>query len=211
MKIRQSDINLVNGLGVNVYASRTAIYGMKSKTNAKATRMIATLIALLYHQAAQDLDLPKIDVRLAMMSRSNYNGECIPVRVDDFVDRSMYVGLAYPRRSLGTILSTYAHELVHVDQFHTGKLEMIRPRVYQWYGDEIEIPVDYSHEQYMNFPWEYEAFTRQFDLINRWIRELRCQNLITENRCDYLLSNVEMARGAFVSDYTIINGVIKSN
>lgn len=76
-----------------------------------------------------------------------------------------------PRYSLRTIIDTLMHELVHCEQYTTGKLEFVNGG-YKWMGaryQEAKPSVNYT--RYRDLPWEEEAFTRQSvlaaEIINR--------------------------------------------
>ena len=69
------------------------------------------------------------------------------------------------------LLSTLAHELVHVVQFATGRLE--NEENWIWEG------TDYGDNPYQNdaeldsanLPWEYEAHTKEIVLAKKFVKQ----------------------------------------
>ena len=86
-----------------------------------------------------------------------YNGVYI-----NYFDR---VELDPRRKNLGVVLSTIMHELVHAEQFHTGRLKLTAG-TYHW-NDEAVKKLGNSYEEYKNRPWQTEAFTRQDELAKK--------------------------------------------
>lgn len=68
------------------------------------------------------------------------------------------------------LLSTLAHELVHAEQYHTGKLtKCIVPGkgwMHQWEGSVINNR-GRTYKAYRAQPWEVEAFARQEQLADQ--------------------------------------------
>ena len=73
-------------------------------------------------------------------------------------------------RTLGAILSTIMHELVHAEQYHTGRL-VNKEGVHTWNNEMSEqvsaIVSSASYKKYRTFPWEVEAYSRQEELATR--------------------------------------------
>lgn len=75
------------------------------------------------------------------------------------------------------VLQTMFHELIHVEQYHTGKLkrglsEKHRAYMYYWKGKPIEYPDPIKeYDKYLNLPWEKEAFEREKPLTNKFIEK----------------------------------------
>ena len=65
------------------------------------------------------------------------------------------------------MLSTVAHELVHVKQFAKGELydSTVKDRT-RWHGQWMKRTPDY-----WDLPWEIEAYGREVGLYTRWVRE----------------------------------------
>lgn len=60
-----------------------------------------------------------------------------------------------------TILSTVAHEIIHVEQWEKGDLVEIDNKTI-WKGE------DHTFTDYDNRPWEVDAFKREKDLANKF-------------------------------------------
>jgi hypothetical protein len=70
-----------------------------------------------------------------------------------------------PRGDIRRITETLAHEMVHAEQYNTGKMERIpfNPHVRIWQGNPH--PIQYrTYHEYRALPWEAEAFARQEEL-----------------------------------------------
>lgn len=65
--------------------------------------------------------------------------------------------------SLGTIMETIMHELVHAEQFHTERLKNYG-RNFIWMNSSNYVGIGKDYEEYRARPWEMEAFDRQADL-----------------------------------------------
>ena len=76
------------------------------------------------------------------------------------------------------ILETIAHELVHLKQYATGQLSK---RIwksdnqvhYRWERKDIGVQSDI---EYKNRPYEIEAFTKQFPLVDKWTDYIKTPN-----------------------------------
>lgn len=75
------------------------------------------------------------------------------------------------------VMLTLAHELVHAEQFHTGKLSHVKlPRLgyrMAWYGSVGSKGT--THNAYLNQPWEKEAFDRQQELADKVLEILETE------------------------------------
>lgn len=65
---------------------------------------------------------------------------------------------------LETMLTTLAHEMVHVKQYVLGQLKL-RDGVYTWLGKEYDT-------SYVESPWEIEAFSRERLIANKIVLAL---------------------------------------
>lgn len=87
-----------------------------------------------------------------------------------FVLPTKYTILIDPTLSLRQMLIALAHEAIHIKQYYTGELkEMISFTVWKnqiWYSDVLDV----SNEEYNNFPWEQEAFSKENDLNMAFLR-----------------------------------------
>jgi hypothetical protein len=79
-----------------------------------------------------------------------------------------------PMSKWENVMLTLAHELVHAEQFHTGRLEHVKiPRKgyrFAWYGSVGSKGT--TRNAYLNQPWEKEAFGRQQELADKVLEML---------------------------------------
>lgn len=79
-----------------------------------------------------------------------------------------------PMAKWENVMLTLAHELVHAEQFHTGKLThvVVPRRGYRmaWFGSVGSKGT--TRNAYLNQPWEKEAFDRQQELADKVLEML---------------------------------------
>lgn len=80
--------------------------------------------------------------------------------------RFKQVGIDPRRSNIGTILSTLMHELVHAEQYHTGRLTQTNLRTQLWNGEAVTNKGT-TYDAYRKLPWEVEAFDRQDKLAKQ--------------------------------------------
>lgn len=113
----------------------------------------------------------------------------IPHNVNIVVLPDSVCSWAYPKRiEIGyldecrhnlpyNVLSTTCHELIHIEQYHTGSLTY-RGRQFVWKGktlNEMGLPSDYgsvNQDEYFNLPWERDANTRMGSLAAYVIKKM---------------------------------------
>lgn len=93
------------------------------------------------------------------------------------LDRHFYRIRVNRGLSLDKILTTLAHEMVHVKQFVMGELKvLVRPRVVEvkWNGEYF----DTSASGFTEWPWEIEAMNKEIDLALDFVnRDSRTRQL----------------------------------
>lgn len=101
-----------------------------------------------------------------LSAKHGVEGDCLPIDDEctppkDFLVR---IDSTLPLRSM---LSTVAHELVHVKQFSRGELydSTVKDRT-RWQGEWLKRTPDYY-----DLPWEIEAYGREVGLFVRWAEE----------------------------------------
>ena len=67
-----------------------------------------------------------------------------------------------------TAIKSLSHELIHLQQYSSGRLLVTGPGVVLWEGKEINV-LDIP---YNDRPWEIEAFSNQSDLEKKIIKKL---------------------------------------
>ena len=101
-----------------------------------------------------------LDVNIVLKSikdKENTLGYCLSETNREFeieIDKSL---------PLRTLLTTVAHEMVHVKQFARGELTEKQA----WMGKTYDI----NKTQYWDLPWEIEAHGREVGLFIRWCQE----------------------------------------
>lgn len=77
------------------------------------------------------------------------------------------------------MMETIFHELVHAEQYHTGKLtrklcERRRQYVSVWDGQEFDhVNFRKSYDKYRSLPWEVEAFSRETKLYKEFLAKAK--------------------------------------
>lgn len=92
----------------------------------------------------------KCDVNINIKSMKGYEGTCLDT------DEREYQIDVNKHQSLENILVTVCHEMVHVKQF-------VRKELYS------ECIFYKTHDEYLNLPWEVEAYAKQEELYQKWL------------------------------------------
>ena len=72
------------------------------------------------------------------------------------------------------IIEVLVHELIHVNQVHTGQLSVTRTGSYIWRGRSYKVE-NYStsdHRQYAQLPWEKDVVKKQQTILTETIKYL---------------------------------------
>lgn len=130
----------------------------KTKTLCKAEIKFATAFFATYimgERLAKNLD---IEIRFENQGKMA-EGHCNPIDTERR-PRSFEIGVN-PTLSRKKMLQCLAHEMVHVKQYARGELssELITAK---WLGKTYKITN--SMEDYLNWPWEVEAYGRDRSL-----------------------------------------------
>ena len=85
---------------------------------------------------------------------------------DDHVRPREFTITVNSKMGYSTMLTTLAHEMVHVKQYATGELRhMMRgPTLHRWNNQ----PYDTTDVEYWDLPWEIEAYGRERGLYYRF-------------------------------------------
>lgn len=143
----KSDYRLADGVSVSYYAYHNH-------------RDTATVLIGLVKKALPEfrklLDIGEVSIRIAPIK-----GRC----AGRFWGTDRLVELD-SRLEWDRALETMAHELVHAEQYHTGKMAQKKVRgrwMRSWNGEYMRGKAS-SHEAYRKLPWEIEAYDRQAGL-----------------------------------------------
>lgn len=77
------------------------------------------------------------------------------------------------------MMQTFMHELVHAEQYKTGRLRRelcVRKRKYVSYWNNLEVDsADFrkNYDKYRGLPWEMEAFGREEQLLKEFLQKAR--------------------------------------
>lgn len=92
----------------------------------------------------------KCDININIKNMKAYEGTCLDT------DEREYEIEVNKNQSLENILVTVCHEMVHVKQY-------VRKELFS------ECIFYKSHEEYLNLPWEVEAYAKQEELYQKWL------------------------------------------
>ena len=118
----------------------------------KMARLLASAVPIL----RKELDVPQT-FRVMMK----------PIRAKSIAglyDSDEEMAIIDPRRCVFPLLGTLAHEMVHAEQYHQGRLQAIYEKkkgwLHQWDGEYITNRGK-TLNSYLKQPWEIEAYERQ--------------------------------------------------
>jgi hypothetical protein len=119
---------------------------------------------------SQVIELPPLlEVCLYDLGKNVYGG------IDMLRINRIGINLDVPLDELPKIL---AHELVHVHQKHKGTLKIKHNGNCYWHGILIttKLPDDMPYEEYMNLPWEMDAYDKQTKVLQQALDILTTSN-----------------------------------
>lgn len=125
------------------------------------------IITSFANLVSEVIELPEIvEVCLQYMDKNVYGG------IDKVRINRLGINLHLPLNEVPKIL---AHELIHVNQKHSGILKIDRNGVCYWHGTRYTdmTPEDFSYDEYMQLPWEVDVQNR---LDKVFIEALRLNN-----------------------------------
>lgn len=132
------------------------VHGGKAYQKKRVEQMVQYCI----HKLMPRMNTLDITVRLRDLKGSAY-GYCLSEDKRTFeieVDKTL---------DLRTLLTTVAHEMVHVKQYARGELfESVQQAKHRWQGKYISNSIEYWDQ-----PWEIEAHGRETGLFVRWAEE----------------------------------------
>ena len=159
MNIKDSDIIFGKQGNLILTASRQAWYlDRPHKRHVKAAVKMLK-VALPYFTKYVNID-DHVVVRIAGVkkrtTRGHYQSEYKLATIDY-------------RHKLADIMQTLAHELVHAEQYHEGRLAHGHKYPYKqvWQGVSYVGKGKNKHSRYLNQPWEIEARDRQINIAHQ--------------------------------------------
>lgn len=151
-------------VGKNVFMSLQAHYDKRTTRQWETFHLLVKAMPILRRK----LDLPNmLTFRIAGLKARNLNGR--------YWSEEQTVELNY-RRHWNQSLLTLCHELVHAEQYHTGRLQFVKVNnswKQAWHGRVWSKGTGHmSYDAYRSLPWEQEAFDRQDALAKEVLMEL---------------------------------------
>jgi hypothetical protein len=83
--------------------------------------------------------------------------------IGQYVSSNFCVEIDPRKGKLDELLATVCHELVHAEQYYEERLTSDHKYFY-WNGERFKSTFD--NDTYLNFPWEIEAYNRQYILYD---------------------------------------------
>jgi hypothetical protein len=148
-------------IGGGIYLSASSYLNQR---NLPGTLMVATVVNRSIDLFRKHLDFSKdIKVRITSL-RGRDNGRCSDSGV---IELDCKLGWA-------KALEVLAHELVHAEQYHQGRLKhkMSRGRWRQFWMGSSSYSKGTTYQAYRKQPWEIEAWGRQAELAEKVCVEL---------------------------------------
>jgi hypothetical protein len=137
----------------NVFLSRQ-LYNSRAKSH--YVNHVGPTIVKAVKILSRILDVPEnVRIRICNIKAHATNGRYYG---------SLGVAEIKPRFDIRSMISTLAHEMVHAEQYHQGRLAW-NGRVQIWNG-EVNTNKGSTYARYRAQPWEVEAFGRQDELTN---------------------------------------------
>ena len=142
-----------------IYVSRDLTYGQRKKP--AAVHVAASAIADYIDAFHTLLDLPSgLNFRIARI-KGSYSGK--------YASETKTVIIS-PLFTWDSLINTLAHELVHAEQYHQGRLAHVFHKkkgwLHHWKG-ELNTSKGKTYNSYRNQPWEIEAFDRAPVLVRQ--------------------------------------------
>ena len=124
---------------------------------------------------AKQLMTPKLcrHITLDIIVRSNMreHGICTPIEFNKANKPRGFEIELRKKKSLKSMISTLAHEMVHVKQYAVGEMNEYDN---VWQGRKINI----RKLDYFNLPWEIEAYSREDDLLKLYKTHFPLEKII---------------------------------
>lgn len=153
---------------LNIYRSLQSFTGSKQHRELAARAQAVVELALPVLRQMLDFDLD-VKIRLASFKSKRMYGR--------YNHATKVATVSYMRRSNRDVLETLAHELVHAEQYHTGRLVNVQmPNLRQWRFEWRGglTSKGSTYRSYRNQPHEIEAFDKAPRLADDVLIKLGC-------------------------------------
>lgn len=138
-----------------------------------------------FYLAAEVRDLAKLigisdDVKIEIILEEDYDYDASmsPVKEGEY-ELVLYEDFFFAAGE-EDVLTTIAHELIHLMQYESGRLESNGKDVMVWEGKEYRIDGPVLPSEYYSYPWEIEAYGMEKIYYNQLIEQYEAGNLIME-------------------------------
>jgi len=131
------------------------------KGGSRKQRKIAENIATFCYKELMPL-IRKCFIEINIKDMKGYEGTCL-----DIDDREFEIDIN-KKQSIEDFCVSICHEMVHVKQF-------VRKELYS------ECIFYKTHEEYINLPWEVEAYEKQEVLFQKWKNSTNLQGIVNRN------------------------------
>jgi hypothetical protein len=145
--------------------------GMTRKEFKYATWWFAT--TLMGPRLANNIDFDVV-VESGKGHADGYCGVIDPLDSDPRKPR-MFELIVSDKYSRAKQLKILAHEMVHAKQYARGELQYFGLRTARWNGKDVKL--GNTIEDYINYPWEIEAFGREHGLYFMYQSYVMSKNL----------------------------------
>jgi hypothetical protein len=125
--------------------------------------VITNKTEIAYYDTILHIGLNELDIDSCFLIIKDFNGGSLNGELDlkAYILGNEYQYIVYMKKtSRKQSIKFLSHELIHLKQFHEGRLKSIDNSHMEWEGkimNGMKIP-------YKKRPWEKEAFTKQHDL-----------------------------------------------
>lgn len=152
----------------NIYVSHQVLYqSMNSRSTIDMFKRVVdaankTIVKQFRKHLPEETKFNGIDFILRNIKANGVGGLCRYVNGKATIE----VNYKYARNNVKKLSETIAHELVHAEQYLSGRLAWdYRSARYVWEGS-INSNKGSTYQRYRDQPWEVEAFSSQEDLAN---------------------------------------------
>jgi hypothetical protein len=116
---------------------------------------------------SEQLDLPdKVQIEYKKLSDSTYGETSLNPRFRNRVTINSLL-------SSSELIQPLIHELIHLHQIHTNKLEIRRDGVFVWCGKKYDVNKTLSYQEYLDLPWENDVINKIKILTKNIIDNIR--------------------------------------
>jgi hypothetical protein len=141
----------------SVKINNTLKYHPDYKCHREVVQQVYDMLQIAMEHIDKYFELPDMINVLLVPLKGNTNGRWVDTKKTMHIDPRV----TNKGRNLGSILSTFVHELAHAEQYRQGRLTY-KQGTYVWNKtDTIRRCKSITFNRYYNLPWEIEAREKQ--------------------------------------------------